>query len=419
MMLRRTLLAASLAIPFVTARAADRITLRIAGSPPAYQPMFNTLKQLFEARNPDVALSFDALASSFEDLTQQVMRTALVGDMPDVVLNGSNQVHVLARQGLVVPLGDRLAATPAVSGLDPDALAMGKVADTTVAIPLGYAVPVLFFNGDLVRRAGGDPDALPTTWDGVMDLAGRIRALDPRTIGAFIEADSYGNWTYLALLEGRGGRMMSADDRTIAFDGPEGVWALKMFRRFGMAGQAQSDMSQAMARGGFTAGGIGILASSSTVLPNFERQVGDRFPLRMAPFPVTAGVGRLPGGGFVGMLLTKDRARQEAAWRFLTFLTSAEAQAAIVQFSGWVPVSGAQSVDPSTPLGQYAEAHKLYASLLRSLPAMTGWYSFPGENANKITVTIRERLQSVVRLTQTPEQAMAQMAVEVKALLPA
>ena len=422
MILRRSLLASLLAAPLFAAvkptRAAEPIRLRVSGSPPTYQPMLTAVKQRFEAQNPDVAIAFDAFAQTFEELTQQTLRSAVVGDLPDITLNGSNQVRIQVDRGFVVPLDDRIVAEPAGRGIGRNALEMGKVRDRTFAIPIGYAVPVLFFNGDLVRRAGGNPDELPTTWDGVVDLAGRIHALDPKTIGGFIEADSYGNWTYLALVEGRGGRMMSPDDRTIMFDGPEGRWALEMFRRFGGTGQAQADMAQGMARAAFVAGGIGILASSSTILPTFERQIGDRFPLRMQHFPVTANVGHLPGGGLVGMILAQDRAKQDAAWRFLKFLTSADAQSAIVQFSGWISVNDAATHDPATELSRYQDGHPLYAALARTLPPMSGWYAFPGENTNKITTVIMDNLKSVVRLSLTPDEAMPRIVAEVKALLP-
>lgn len=419
MVMRRSLLAAPFIAGISKARAADPVTLRVTSAPPAYLPMFTAVKQRFEAQNPGIRIAFDALMRDFSELTQQTLRSAVVGDLPDVTLNGSNQLRVLADRGFVVPLDGRIAAQADWNAIGPNVSEMGKVDGRTLAIPVGFAVPVLFYNGDLVQRAGGDPDKLPTTWDSVLDLAARIGALNPKTIGGFIEADSYGNWTYLALIESRGGRMMSPDGRTVTFDGPEGRWALDVFRRFGEAGQARADMEQAMARGAFASGGIGILASSSTVLPNFERQIGERFPLRMQHFPVAAGGGRLPAGGLVGTMLAQDRAKQDAAWQFLKFLTSADAQATIVQFSGWVPVNEAAARDPATELGRYLDSHSRYAALARNLPVMSGWFAFPGENANKISTAIMNHLQSVVRLSLTPEETMLRMVAEVKALLPA
>jgi multiple sugar transport system substrate-binding protein len=49
---------------------------------------------------------------------------------------------------------------------------------------------------------------------------------------------------------------------------------------------------------------------------------------------------------------------------------------------------------------------------------MTAWYAFPGENNLKIIQAIKDRLQTVVDKSATPDAALAGMASDVTKLLP-
>ncbi len=38
------------------------------------------------------------------------------------------------------------------------------------------STPMMYFNVDLVKKAGGDPDKMPDTWADVLALAAKIKA---------------------------------------------------------------------------------------------------------------------------------------------------------------------------------------------------------------------------------------------------
>ena len=45
------------------------------------------------------------------------------------------------------------------------------------------STPIIYYNLDLVTKAGGDPAALPATWYGIFQLARKVKALGGATQG--------------------------------------------------------------------------------------------------------------------------------------------------------------------------------------------------------------------------------------------
>ncbi|WP_204319815.1 hypothetical protein, partial [Klebsiella pneumoniae] len=81
-----------------------------------------------------------------------------------------------------------------------------------------------------------------------------------------------------SLLYSYGGRMMSADERTIAFDGPEGLAAMRLVERMvregGMAGFTSAAAQQA-----FFAGKLAVMMRSTAALRGTISGVAGNFEL--------------------------------------------------------------------------------------------------------------------------------------------
>ncbi len=93
--------------------------------------------------------------------------------------------------------------------------------------------PDRVFHADLVKKAGGDPNNFPKTFDGIIQLAAKIN--DPANGINGMAYDVHGwpdSWLFEAAIGQAGGRLLNAEGTDIAFDGPAGLNAMKMFRRF-------------------------------------------------------------------------------------------------------------------------------------------------------------------------------------------
>src|ERR687893_135980 len=85
-------------------------------------------------------------------------------------------------------------------GYSESLLSLGQVGGKQTGIGFALSTPILYFNGDLVRRAGGDPGALPDTWEGVAALARAIHGSAENVSGMYFDWAITGNWAWQALV---------------------------------------------------------------------------------------------------------------------------------------------------------------------------------------------------------------------------
>lgn len=419
-LLRRTLLAC-IALMFLgsagAAPAADQVTVHVSLTPSIFRTMFDELIKQFEAANPGIKIEITGNYRDQGDQFQATLRAGLVNSLPEVSFQGFAYVPQLKERGITVRLDDRIAGDPKLKelGIAGPVLTSGTVNGEVHALGIGMSYPVLYLNAHLVRKAGADPDNLPRDWDGILALAKKINALGGNAQGGFFQTASGGNWTWIALIESLGSRMMSPDGKLL-FTGPEGAKSLAIVRAFGEAGQAQNDVSQDQARVVFKSGVIGVLFDSGSSLVNFETVPKDILDIRTLPLPMAEN-GKIPPAGIAVLLHTKDAKLQDAAWKFMTFAAGPQGQVLIGTMTGYVPANLMVIKKPEL-LGDYYKERKTAAAALASADHATAWFAFPGENSIKVSYEIRDHLHALVTLKKDPQETMAAIEKSVRQLVP-
>ncbi|NTE66251.1 extracellular solute-binding protein, partial [Agrobacterium tumefaciens] len=323
-------------------------------------------------------------------------------------------LRVFADRGLAIPL-DKFVAIESDwkdQGVAEAVSNIGSVGGKTIAIPFSLSTPVLVFNNQLVAAAGGDPADLPTTWDGIFELAKKISTLEPGVSGFYMEYFANGAFGFQTLLFSQNGRMMNANETDIAFDSPQGLAAMTMMKQASDAGMI--DLSTKDGRQAFVGGKIGIYEMTSSTLAGFEKQIGSQFSLTMTSIPLAPG-GKMPTGGNGMVMLTKDPARQEAAWKYMKFAASPKAQAIMAAMTGYVPINKAALSDPE--LQKLYQDSPNYTVPFRQLKDLTAWYAFPGENSTKVAAMINSKMQLVLKGKLTPQEALGEAAKEARNLI--
>lgn len=393
--------------------------------PQIFDDVFDTLKEEFEAQNPDIEIKYRAPLPNYGAGIQAMFREATVGDMPHVNYIGLSYLPSVAARGLAVDLAPLMAAdgqTFDENGWTESLRTIGRADGKQLALPFAISMSVTYFNADLVREAGGDPDNMPADWDGIIRLAGKIRDLGPDYAGMYIpySAGWYGAWYFQGVLFSHGGEMMRPGAAKVALaDDPGWTKAVGLYRRMADDGGMLALGDQAQ-RQQFISGRMGFVIDSISRLFNFEKAVGDRFDFRTAAHPMGADGGRLPTGGNLALITTaaaEDQEILDAAWKWLRFSTGPFGTTQVIKQVGYTPVNVKALDDPSYLKG-YFDARPRHKTAVDQLPRVREWYQFPGDNGLKIDDAIGEHLEGVVDKSLDPEAALVSLTAEINKLLP-
>ncbi len=414
---RRTLFGAmgvSLAAPAVRAQASVDITIHYA-QPQIFRESKEAVAAAFARREPGIRINW-VTTPNYDEGLQLILRQAVSGTQADLTYQGLNRGRLLAERGICQDLAPFLAreGNPATQGYSDTILGLGRAGGMQAGLAYAVSTMITYANVDVLRRVGTDPEAIPTDWDGMLELAARIARLPNAPDPLYYDV---GEWAWSALLYGQGGQYMSADERRFLIESPEGLASLRLYQRIIRDGR-MPNLNTTAAQQAFGAGRIGIRFGSTAFLRNVVQSVGQNFPVATTIMPVIdAQRGRLQVGGSAGMLLARDPAKQEAAWKFLRFSTSAEGTTLMVQNTGYVPCNQL-AVDEPRWLAEFYRANPLFAAAMRQLPIALAWYAFPGANGVRISQTVTDNLQRLVEARATPEQVAQDMQREVTRLLP-
>ena len=407
-----------------TANAEGEITLNVLYNLPGFTKFHQPLADEFMKNNPDVKINFLAPAPGYNEGQQQVLRSAVTGNLPDVYFSGYNLtaelVHALQPRNQITDLGPFIEAEGGQAFLDanysPKMAALGQIDGKQYGLPVNASSPIIYINAELVRKAGGDPDNMPKTFDGLIELAAKIHALDPKVAGMGYDINGWpDDWLWQALIFQQGGKLVDETTKAVAFDNEIGLNALKLTRRFVTEG-GQNLLDWDQSRQQFGAGLTGFIFSTPAHVQTVQGLVGDRFELKTATFPLdNPETGGVPTGGNSAVILTQDKARQDAAWKYLKWITGPEAQNVIVRITGYLPTNklatGPDYLEP-----YYAENPNVKTASLqadRSLP----WAGYPGGDSVRIWRTQRDVIGAVMRGELSPEDGLKQVVEQTNALM--
>jgi len=383
-----------------------------------FKDTFAQLEQEFEAQNPDIDVTFRAPYKDYEDGTQKVMREAITKQLPDISFQGLNRLRPLVDRNIAVSLEPFIAKEADFSkeGYHQAMLDICTYNDEVYGLPFAVSLPIAYYNMDLVRQAGWDENNLPESWDEVIELAARIDALDEDITGMVYGWQISGNWLWQAPVFYQGGAMLSADEKQVAFNGPEGQWFLETFSRF-FKEAGMKDYSSADGRQAFYSGKSGMWFWSTAAVTQAEEMIGDSFEMKTHVFPSVKEGGTLPAGGNAIVMLTKDAEKQEAAWKFIKYATSGKGAAIVALTTGYMPPNKKANEEY---LKDFYSQHPNHFTAVKQLPLMTDWYAFPGKNGLKITQVIHDHMQSIASGERVNEadQVLKDMAADVQKLLP-
>ena len=401
---------------------AQKVTLDVLYAQPAFAKYHEPIAQAFMKAHPDVEIKFRAPAKDYDDGHQAMLRAAVTNQLPDIYFPGFHLLAELAgaldKRSQIVDLGPSLAAEPAAwrqANYSDAMVRLGQVRGRQYGLAVNASLPIMYFNADLVKKAGGDPAHMPDTWDGVIALAAKIKATSPGVAGMAYDVHVWPDtWLFQSIIDQAGGRVLDDSGTRVAFDDAVGRKVMTNLRRFVTEG-GMSVIDYDASRQQFVAGQTGIYFQTPARMRQTTENVGERFTLGTAPFPIDdKAKGGIPTGGCAIIVTAKDPGKQKAAWEYAKFITGPEAQAIIVETTGYLPVNKRAS-GPGY-LGPFYDKNPNFRTVSLQSDRAVPWQGYPGDTV-RIWRMQRDILNQVMRGQLSPEAGLDRLVHETQAML--
>ena len=414
------------ALPHAAARAAafepeKEVVLELLHAMPGQDAYYKEVAEAFTAEHPKIRIRFRASPQNYPEAHQTILRAAVTKKLPDIYhpawIYFHETVKQLQKRNQIVDLTEMLREEGEAwrnENYYPSMLEIGQVDGRQYALPFAASTPVFFFNLDLVKAAGGDPENLPTDWDGFIRLGARIKALGGVDGLAYDVHAWPDDWLWQTLVMEQGGSLMASDGKHCGFNNQIGLNALRLCTRIMReAGMTMRDYEQS--RQQFAAGRIGIIASSPNAARAFTDLVGGKFRLGCQIYPrMNKELGRLPTGGNGGVILTRDPIKQRAAWEYLKFACGPKGQTIAVLGSGYMPTN--RKAEEPEYLGDFYKKNPLWYTPVLQTPVSSAWQGYTGKNGVKIWFKQRDIIGLVMRGELSEAEGLKRIVAETEAL---
>jgi multiple sugar transport system substrate-binding protein len=349
----------------------------------------------FEAANPNIKIEPIGVPSN--EIITRLQADMAAGQQPDVAqLVFRDLIYIASDLGAnaLEDMAGQEGYSQLVDGLIPRGVDLGRVGDKTYGLAYTFSTPILYYNADLFRAAGLNPDQPPRTWAEVKTAADAIAAnTDAEGFfpGAYGPAD--GTFVYQAILMSNGGKVR--DENTLTFANPEGIEAVQMLREMvDSGGHGRLDPSNPL--DSMASGTLGMFLYTSAVQNTLSKAAEGKWDLRVAPMPAFGDKPTAPtNSGSALFTFSKDPVKQRASYELMKFLTSKHGYTIITSKIGYLPLR-LDIVDDPEFLGPWTEAHPLIRPNLEQLSRLTPNVAFPGPNYRQAESMMKEAVNEAV-----------------------
>jgi multiple sugar transport system substrate-binding protein len=139
-----------------------------------YTAFWEGVKTGFEQQYPHITIEW--VTAPYGDITNQVINMAGGGDKVDLVFGEIGWVPTFEDAGLAVPV-DTVLSADYLADFYPNILDGFKINNKIYGIPLYISPFMMYYNKEIFKKAGLDPDKPPATYDEMLKMAEKIAPL--------------------------------------------------------------------------------------------------------------------------------------------------------------------------------------------------------------------------------------------------
>jgi len=383
----------------------------------------------FNSLYPNITIQLEAVPNNYgTNLLAQIA----AGNAPDVFQNGDGDVATYVAKGAVADLGPFINGKNGVdtSKFFPDILKFGQVNGTQYYMTKDYSPLVMFYNVDLLKKAGLDAPKAGYTWDDLLKMAQKLTLdangndstsakFDPKHIkqwGLGIPAgwgDTLWDRGLEPLLFQNGGGLVSADGKTTTgimnSDATIAAlqWYADLFNKYHVS-PTHDDFASFNGADLFQGGQVAMLWNGDWAADGYTAVKGFNFGLAELPTGPKGAANVLCWAGFA---MNAKSANKDNAWLFMKYITAGDGAK---QFANYGLPSLKALADDIKTKAPYKAA--VFSSLdhLQSLPDFTTI-----KYGDCVAKFFKQELDTALKGTATVKDAMNKAASEADACLAA
>ena len=298
-------------------------------------PTYKALVKEFEAANKDIKVKY--VNVPFDQAQNKFDTAAGSKGAPDVLRSEVGWTPAFAKKGFFLPL-DGTEALAEQDKFKPNLIEQAKYEGKTYGVPFTTDTLAFVYNKQLFAKAGVEA---PKTWDDLKTAAATIKAKTGvdgfwgSTAGYYAQPFLYGEGTDMVDAEAKKITIKSAEAKKAY-----GTW-LSLFDGKGLHKADVTADAYAHIQDAFVNGKVASIVQGPWEITNFYKGSAfkDKNNLGIATVPAgsTGKAGAPTGGHNLSVYAGSSKEKQEAALKFVKFMTSAKAQETIALKNSTLP----------------------------------------------------------------------------------
>ena len=373
----------------------------------------------FEHDNPGVHVK-PVYAGTYQETIVKALTADKSGNPPTVAVLLSTDMFTLIDEDAIVPFDGFLKSAEDqawVKGFYPAFMANSQTGGKTWGIPFQRSTIVMYWNKEMFKEAGLDPDHAPQTWDEMLHAAQKLTKRDASgntsQWGVQIPSSGFPYWLFQALATENGAELMNAAGTATYFDKPAVVEALQFFTDLG---RKYKVMPPGVVEWGTTPKDfferkVAMIWTTTGNLTNVKNNA--KFDFGVAMLPAKKRRGSPTGGGNFYVFKKASADQQAAAYKFVKWMTAPERAAQWGIDTGYVAVTPAAWKTPR--MEQYVKGFPVAAVARDQLEYSVA--EFSTHDNQRVTKALNDGIQASLTGAKPPARALKDAQSEATRIL--
>lgn len=377
-------------------------------------PLAQDVKDLvnqFNKSHPNIQVT-PVFTGDYPTTMTKVQTEAKAGTTPDVAVLLSTDMYSLLDNHLILPV-DQFAKSDSdktwLSSFYPSLMVNSQLDGKTYGVPFQRSTLLMYYNKDEFQKAG--ISSAPTTWNEL--VADGKRLTHSGQWGLEVPSDGLTYWEFQPFAIENGQNVVGGAANKVYFDNAKVAQALQFFGDLSKKYNIEPTglVGWTTAPTDFESGKAAMIYHSSGSLASILSTA--KFHVGVAELPGNVQKGSPTGGGNLYILNTKNKAKEQATYTFVKWMTQPDIAAKWSIETGYVGSSPA--VYNTTAMKQYLAKTPQAAAIQAQMQSAAK--ELGTHDGQQIQAILSTAAQKVLTTNTTPQAALKAAQQQADALL--